>query len=1000
MPFVLPNEARKKRLTEIQKWLSEHKQDGGAGPVGRAVSLMLEEDSFLRHVAEHPELKSGAKSEDDLTRFSWAYLYHLLYGRDHVAAAMVLWDRETFCAEPECVQMIWQALISKRMICVIGGGGLGKCLGKDVMVLMHDGSTKPAQTIVAGDVLMGDDGKPRNVLSAHKGYGPMYRIVPERGEAWTCNDEHILSLRASYDKKAGNGSVIAARSKGSVVDVPLKEYINWASNRKAQFLSFHVGVNFPEAPLPYDPYIYGAWLGDGGWDSPAIFKPIGPITERWCEYFTSLGMRIHVGNEDTNCPMFAARTVQQGDPNPFTRFIRTSVKDKEKFIRQDYLVNSRENRMKLLAGLLDTDGYVNNTAFEISSKWEGLARQIVWLARSLGFAATVTPRIKTIKSIGFSGTYWVVYISGYGLDELPTLQKKTAKNITVKSMTNTAFKVEPIGDDFFYGFVIDGNRRFLLGDFTVTHNTYSPSAFFLLEYTLDPEWTRIQLASATAEHLLGNMFADMIRLHSGASMTLPGKQDTESISLEKKRAQGIFTLTLPGGANGKSKIKGAHTKPRPAHPMFGRRSRVFALVDESQEVPQNIFQEIPNRFSTVVGDDVDHLKFLISANPKDLFSEFGRCAKPKGGWETITRAHRQWESERGWWVISLDQTHHENYLARRAVFPGFATYDGVQARLRDCDGDEEDPRMYTYVYGKFPPQGTTFACIKQRHLLAAEGEWIFESVPYGIAGGDPAFVSDRPGFATGRCGRAIGWWDYAGNKHMLPEPMMAIQVDLVTSLPHGDSQDVADSYLERLKDLDVAPQFFGMDQTGTGRGCADIVRRQWVQKIGALPEGAQVAGIVGIEYAGSPSMVKIAAEDTQLPKAMFDRVATEMWYAAAKLFELGVIRIGKGVDLEVLSELAARKGDMQPGLGRKLTIETKDAYKARTKGRSPDLADAMLCMTHAARMSVPGLAPKAKDTVAPKPEVETPGWNGFGVHFAGADFKDMEVVEIENLMRD
>ena len=66
------------------------------------------------------------------------------------------------------------------------------CLGKDVPVLMFDGSMKMSQDIVVGDVLMGPDSTPRNVLVTQRGHSNMYRIVPVKGMEWTCNDSHIM----------------------------------------------------------------------------------------------------------------------------------------------------------------------------------------------------------------------------------------------------------------------------------------------------------------------------------------------------------------------------------------------------------------------------------------------------------------------------------------------------------------------------------------------------------------------------------------------------------------------------------------------------------------------------------------------------------------------------------------------------------------------------------------------------------------------------------------
>ena len=79
-----------------------------------------------------------------------------------------------------------------------------------------------------------------------------------------------------------------------------------------------------------------------------------------------------------------------------------------------------------------------------------------------------------------------------------------------------------LGEGDFFGFELDGNRRFLLGDCTVTHNTYSGVAYALLDWLLDPEWTSILLVGPDSDHLRRNMFGDLVRLHEGSVIPLPG----------------------------------------------------------------------------------------------------------------------------------------------------------------------------------------------------------------------------------------------------------------------------------------------------------------------------------------------------------------------------------------------------------------------------------------------------------------------------------------------
>lgn len=80
-------------------------------------------------------------------------------------------------------------------IVVIGKPGTGKCLGQDVPVLMADKSWSFVQNIKVGDKLMGDDMKPRNVLSVCSGRDILYKVVQNNGMDYICNSEHILVLK-------------------------------------------------------------------------------------------------------------------------------------------------------------------------------------------------------------------------------------------------------------------------------------------------------------------------------------------------------------------------------------------------------------------------------------------------------------------------------------------------------------------------------------------------------------------------------------------------------------------------------------------------------------------------------------------------------------------------------------------------------------------------------------------------------------------------------------
>jgi hypothetical protein len=519
--------------------------------------------------------------------------------------------------------------------------------------------------------------------------------------------------------------------------------------------------------------------------------------------------------------------------------------------------------------------------------------------------------------------------------------------------------------------------------------TYSPSAWMLLDWVLDPEWTRVQISSNTEDHLKKNLYADIVRLHSESALKLPGTADAESISLDKKKGMGIFLLTIPGGQQSKGKIKGVHTKPRPDHPLFGTRSRVRAIIDEAQEVAQNIFAEIPNRFSTAIEGDVEHIKFIVCANPKDPYSPFGQICKPPAGWDFIQMAMETWRSEKGWWIVSLNAMVHENVIARRIVYPGFVTYEGVQNWLTACSGDPEHPDMYTFVYGKFPQQGTARAINSLKDLQRSEREWIFDGPTTNFGFADYAFTGDLPTFGVARSGRAVAWNDYSGKRFELKKPAVKIQIDVVGIMDRGDTQDLTDGVLSRAKNLTLKPHHFGDDRTGVGQGPHDLVRRQWKQKVGVFDldevpedvEGFDTSGTAsetwaptyGIHFGQEATSVKVAEEDTLLPVDAYDGIRSEVWYAFARLLEYDVIGIGKNIDPKAFQELASRRGGRPVGKGRKLAVESKETYRARTGSPSPDRADAITGVVHVARMCTPNLIPKARDT---EDEPEPPPQNG------------------------
>jgi hypothetical protein len=347
----------------------------------------------------------------------------------------------------------------------------GKCLGRDTPVMMFDGSIRSVQDIVDGDLVMGPDSKPRLVTGCIRGHGPMYRVTPNfNGMSWTCNEDHILHVERTGESGRGGKT-----RKGRRENITVREWMassKWFRHIRKQR---RVSVEFPEQELKVPPYIYGAWLGDGHHSGVAFTSEDHVILEEIDEWAKKLGMvkseSIPAGAAVTQ-PWKMAAPRSSRNSNPTRAWFR--ARHKREGIRPEYLISSREQRLELLAGLIDTDGDINDgTNLGFISKYKKLAEDVAHLCNTLGLPATVRPRMKKAQT-GPARQYWRVCIRG-AVDDIPVrLQRKKPVRTNKFNGLLTGFEVEPIGDGDYFGFELEGSDRlFLLGDCTVTHNTFA-----------------------------------------------------------------------------------------------------------------------------------------------------------------------------------------------------------------------------------------------------------------------------------------------------------------------------------------------------------------------------------------------------------------------------------------------------------------------------------------------------------------------------------------------
>jgi superfamily II DNA or RNA helicase len=361
----------------------------------------------------------------------------------------------------------------KKRVIFVGPTGFGKCLGRGTPVLMYSGKIKPVEDVEVGDFLMGPDSSARMVTSTCIGTDKLYRVCPVKGDSYVTNGDHILSLKLTG---VSNSPKKAPNAAGKIVNVSVDDYIKKSNTFKHTHKGWRTGVDFPERQdeLKIDPYFLGLWLGDGNSNGMAITTPDAEIVDYIHEFAASRDLNIRVV-EGRGCASYYL--TQQHRTGRGGTLLMNAAREygiiNNKRIPDAYKYGSREVRMQVLAGILDTDGSYDGRGFDFVQKSEELFDDILFVVRSLGFAAYKKECVKTCTNNGVSGTYFRMTVTG-DLDTIPTRvkRKQAQPRKQKKSHLVTGLSIEPLGVGEYFGFELAGNdRMFLLGDFTVTHNT-------------------------------------------------------------------------------------------------------------------------------------------------------------------------------------------------------------------------------------------------------------------------------------------------------------------------------------------------------------------------------------------------------------------------------------------------------------------------------------------------------------------------------------------------
>jgi DNA-directed RNA polymerase beta subunit len=409
-----------------------------------------------------------------------------------------------------------------------------ECFDPETPILMWDGTSKRAGDIVVGDVLVDDLGNPTTVRKTCSGVKNMYDVIPEKVNFMKhrVTDNHILSLRIRQHKNISNHgrkdrkythsvkflnrdnlriqekffntiddakNFVNSLDDDDTLDITIENYLKLHKTTKDHLVLFKVdNINWEKKDVEMDPYLLGMWLGDGMSDGTGFalnYKTDHETLAYWEKWAEENGAVITKGERykfsvvsKKNKDAASAGLCNRVEEAPLKKYLRKYNLLNNKHIPNEYLTNNRETRLKVLAGLVDTDGSVRDQGREIRICQGPANNRIVedayTLAMSLGFSCSVREGRSQwtddkSQEKKFS-TYKELTITGHKVCEIPTLlpRKKLScieddkKVFRIKSFMSSKFELVEVGNGPYVGWQLHDKRgRFCLKDGLAVHNT-------------------------------------------------------------------------------------------------------------------------------------------------------------------------------------------------------------------------------------------------------------------------------------------------------------------------------------------------------------------------------------------------------------------------------------------------------------------------------------------------------------------------------------------------
>lgn len=386
-------------------------------------------------------------------------------------------------------------VMSNVDVCWFGGclGG-GKLLSVNELVLTPNGWKRNGD-LKEGDIVSTPFGKPTKVLQVfpHKNKD-IYVLRTSDGRECMCGLEHLWEVRTrcqipKYRKHHENKNFFVMTTK---------ELIEGMAKGTRYYIPIPRAQEFEEKEYVIPPYVLGVLIGDGCLtlnEADTKFT-ISNAEEDIIQKVATMSCTIKIYRNPTTYSK-SFYTDKAKEYKEYLRKVGLLDYSYNKFIPEEYLWGSIEQRRQLLFGLMDTDGCVESkNRYSFFTTSERLKDDFVYLCRSLGYIATVgidNREGKYTKKVAYDiriQTDDVIFSSKKHIQRYKDNYEKYIRNRSYGA-TNDHVRIESItykcNEDALCIFVEDKDHLYVAGDFLTTHNTFG-AILSMAEPLLDPNF--------------------------------------------------------------------------------------------------------------------------------------------------------------------------------------------------------------------------------------------------------------------------------------------------------------------------------------------------------------------------------------------------------------------------------------------------------------------------------------------------------------------------------